>query len=121
MWIVVDCVAEPSAELESIELDFERSRNRPATPTGYCAPYMGKVCREHVPKNSLVFYNLTDSDDFASANVNEQIVTGLWRELIVSLQEPCREAAEKLLCYYAFPQCLWSKVRNPYNHLVCLD
>lgn len=79
------------------------------TPNGYCAPYLGQICRNHVPKNSLVFYNLSDADDFA-ANINEEIVSSLWSELIVSLLEPCRSAAEKLLCYYAFPQCEWSKV-----------
>ena len=102
---------EPSAELESIELDAEEQEKKSQIPNGYCAPYTGQVCRAHVPRNSLVFYNLSDADDFSN-NINEEIVTSLWRELITSLQEPCRSAAEKLLCYYAFPQCQWSKVRN---------
>lgn len=98
---------EPIAELESIELEEEQEKAE--TPSGYCAPYIGGVCRQHVPKNSLIFHNLSDADNYAT-NVNEEIVTNLWIELIVSLQEPCRSAAEKLLCYYAFPQCQWAKV-----------
>lgn len=93
--------------MESIELEEEESRKN-LLPTGYCAPYIGKICRNHVPKNSLVFYNVSDTEDFAN-NVNEEIVKNLWNELIISLQEPCKSAAEKLLCYYAFPQCSWSK------------
>ena len=104
------CLSEPIAELESIELDVEEQEKKFQTPSGYCAPYLGQVCRKHVPKNSLVYYNLSDVDDFA-ANVNEEIVANLWSQLIVSLLEPCRSAAEKLLCHYAFPQCQWSKVR----------
>ncbi|KAJ6224761.1 hypothetical protein RDWZM_003306 [Blomia tropicalis] len=105
--IYVQQIDEPIAELESIELDVEE-QEKSKTPNGYCAPYLGQICRNHVPKNSLVFYNLSDADDFA-ANINEEIVSSLWSELIVSLLEPCRSAAEKLLCYYAFPQCEWSK------------
>lgn len=100
--------AEPVPELESIELE-EEERKRAQTPSGYCAPYIGNICRKHVPRNSLVFYNLSDADDFAN-NVNEQIVASLWSELIGLLQEPCKSAAEKMLCFYAFPQCQWAKV-----------
>lgn len=104
--IFVQEAEEASKELESIEIDSERAKEN--RPTGYCAPYTGHVCRKHIPRNSLVFYNLSDVDDFAN-NINEAIVTNLWQELIISLQEPCRLAAEKLLCYYAFPQCHWAK------------
>ena len=88
----------------------QEERARALTPTGYCSPYVGTgPCRAHIPRNSLVFHNLSDATDYGK-DVNEEIVTALWTELIVSLQEPCRGAAEKLICYYAFPQCSWAKV-----------
>lgn len=88
----------------------QEERTRALTPTGYCSPYVGTgPCRAHIPRNSLVFHNLSDATDYGK-DVNEEIVTALWTELIVSLQEPCRGAAEKLICYYAFPQCSWAKV-----------
>ncbi|GJQ68100.1 Nrk [Trypoxylus dichotomus] len=38
-------------------------------------------------------------------DAHEAITANLWEELIVTLKEPCRSAAEKLLCMYAFPHC----------------
>ena len=105
-------------------MDVEEQEKKLQTPSGYCAPYSGQVCRKHVPKNSLVYYNLSDTEDY-NRNINEEIVSNLWSELIVSLEEPCRNAAEKLLCYYAFPQCQWSKVSFVYNllfmHLITIE
>lgn len=37
---------------------------------------------------------------------NEKITTALWKDLIAELNGLCRSAAEKLLCAYAFPQCI---------------
>ncbi|KAJ8918921.1 hypothetical protein NQ315_016823 [Exocentrus adspersus] len=66
---------------------------------GYCGMYNGKICRKYVSNTKHVWYN--NSGGFE----NEQITSGLWEELIVTLSEPCRSAAEKLLCVYAFPEC----------------
>ncbi|XP_027205608.2 tyrosine-protein kinase transmembrane receptor Ror2-like [Dermatophagoides pteronyssinus] len=115
--IYVQEIQEPTEQLESIELEEEEKKRM--LPDGYCAPYMGQICREHVPRNSLVFYNVSDIDDFAH-NINEEIVKNLWKELIQSLQEPCKNAAEKLLCHYAFPQCSWSK-RFPMGKPLCQE
>ncbi|KAF7494770.1 Muscle, skeletal receptor tyrosine protein kinase [Sarcoptes scabiei] len=116
--IYVQIVEDSEKQLESIELEEENDLSK-QLPIGYCAPYIGQVCRGHIPKNSLVFYNVSDSEDFAN-NINEEIVNNLWKELIVSLQEPCRSAAEKLLCYYAFPQCSWSQ-RLPRGKPLCQE
>lgn len=40
--------------------------------------------------------------------MNERITQNLWQELITPLTEPCKSAAETLLCLYAFPSCSWS-------------
>lgn len=114
--IYVQEAEEGEDSARSVELDVEeeerrqREKTRAQTPTGYCSPYVGTgPCRAHIPRNSLVFHNLSDATDYTN-DVNEEIVAALWSELIVSLQEPCRGAAEKLICYYAFPQCTWAKV-----------
>ncbi|XP_044741574.1 tyrosine-protein kinase transmembrane receptor Ror2 [Chrysoperla carnea] len=72
--------------------------------SGYCSPYMGKVCRNYVNSVRFVWFNLTK--DTTGGWLNEQITAGLWTELIETLKEPCRSAAEKLLCTYAFPHCI---------------
>ncbi|KAH7638363.1 tyrosine-protein kinase transmembrane receptor ror2-like protein [Dermatophagoides farinae] len=111
--IYVQEIKEPTEQLESIielEEEEEEKKRANAVPSGYCAPYIGQICRGHVAKNSLVFYNVSDAEDFTNNNnMNEEIVKNLWKELITSLQEPCKSAAEKLLCHYAFPQCSWTK------------
>ncbi|KFM69805.1 Tyrosine-protein kinase transmembrane receptor Ror2, partial [Stegodyphus mimosarum] len=73
---------------------------------GYCAPYTGHVCRRYLNDSSLVYYNFTSENH--PIPLNEQITEELWSELISSLLEPCRSAAEVILCYYAFPKCEWS-------------
>ncbi|KNC21827.1 Tyrosine-protein kinase transmembrane receptor Ror2 [Lucilia cuprina] len=65
---------------------------------GYCAPYNGKICKNFINHN--VWYSREDPWK------NEQITTALWEELIGDLTGLCRTAAEKLLCAYAFPNCL---------------
>ncbi|XP_054710825.1 tyrosine-protein kinase transmembrane receptor Ror2-like [Uloborus diversus] len=74
---------------------------------GYCAPYTGQVCRKYINGTSLVYYNFTSENH--PIPINEQISLELWRELISSLLEPCKSAAEVILCYYAFPKCEWSE------------
>ncbi|CAH0553754.1 unnamed protein product [Brassicogethes aeneus] len=66
---------------------------------GFCGPYHGKVCKKYVDNTKIVFYNNTGGYE------NEQIAINLWQELITGYEEPCKSAAEKLLCVYAFPEC----------------
>ncbi|GIY82065.1 tyrosine-protein kinase transmembrane receptor Ror2 [Caerostris extrusa] len=75
------------------------------TPQGYCSLYTGSTCRKYLPFSGLVYYNF--STDGSATPINEQITQGLWKEVISSLLEPCRTAAETLLCHYAFPACEW--------------
>ncbi|KAL7294377.1 tyrosine-protein kinase transmembrane receptor Ror2 [Trichogramma pretiosum] len=70
---------------------------------GYCAPYNGKICKKYLTGVGLVWYN--DTSDNRGGWLNEKITQDLWEELIQKLEEPCRSAAEKMLCLYAFPQC----------------
>ncbi|EDW59974.2 tyrosine-protein kinase transmembrane receptor Ror2 [Drosophila virilis] len=80
--------------------DYERDREREREEKGYCAPYNGKVCKQFI--SGPVWYSLEDP---TGGWHNEQITTALWEELIVDLTGLCREAAEKMLCAYAFPRC----------------
>lgn len=54
----------------------------------YCAPYMGKVCRNYLNSTTMFWYS-----DEGGWN-NDKITTSLWEELIVTLKEPCRSSAE---------------------------
>lgn len=65
----------------------------------YCAPYNGKICKNY--STGYVWYNETNKD-----SDNEKITAGLWKEMISTLNEPCRSNAERLLCAYAFPKCV---------------
>ncbi|XP_055707483.1 tyrosine-protein kinase transmembrane receptor Ror2 isoform X2 [Phlebotomus papatasi] len=69
---------------------------------GYCAPYNGKVCKSFIGSRQ-VWYS---REDPTGGWENEKITTGLWEEMISELPTTCRSAAEKLLCAYAFPQCV---------------
>ncbi|PSN53080.1 Tyrosine-protein kinase transmembrane receptor Ror2 [Blattella germanica] len=62
-----------------------------------------QVCRNYLNGTGLVWFNM--SQDILGGWMNEQITAGLWEEMVLGLKEPCRSAAEKLLCTYAFPQC----------------
>ncbi|XP_047514310.1 tyrosine-protein kinase transmembrane receptor Ror2 [Pieris napi] len=64
----------------------------------YCGPYNGQICKHY--STGYVWYNQTGGLE------NEKITTGLWKEMISTLKEPCRSKAEKLLCAYAFPKCI---------------
>ena len=70
---------------------------------GYCAPYNGQVCRKYLQGRGLVWFNI--SQDNSGGWLNEQIAQNLHDELIRKLAEPCKSAAEALLCKYAFPDC----------------
>lgn len=73
-------------------------------PQGFCSPYTGSACRRFLG-TGLVYYNI--SQDTSPVVLNEQLTQQLWDELISSLLEPCRSAAEVMICHYAFPQCEW--------------
>ncbi|KAL3199309.1 hypothetical protein MRX96_013964 [Rhipicephalus microplus] len=73
-------------------------------PRGFCSPYTGSACRRFLG-TGLVYYNI--SQDASPVVLNEQLTQQLWDELISSLLEPCRSAAEVMICHYAFPQCEW--------------
>ena len=51
---------------------------------------------------------LSQDEDGSPTQLNEQITNRLWQEMISPLLEPCRSAAETLLCHYAFPSCSFS-------------
>ena len=71
---------------------------------GYCAPYNGKVCRKFLQGRGLVWFNVSSDD--SGGWLNEQIAENLWHEVVAKLDEPCKSAAEALLCKYAFPDCV---------------
>eukprot|EP00090_Calanus_glacialis_P001913 TRINITY_DN11429_c0_g1_i1.p1 TRINITY_DN11429_c0_g1~~TRINITY_DN11429_c0_g1_i1.p1 ORF type:complete len:925 (-),score=149.21 TRINITY_DN11429_c0_g1_i1:197-2971(-) len=85
---------------------------RPEGPTdgeappvkGYCAPYNGNVCRNYINGRGLVWFNI--SQDNAGGWRNEEITMSIRDELINTLEQPCRSAAEAMLCHYAFPDCV---------------
>ncbi|XP_034933566.1 tyrosine-protein kinase transmembrane receptor Ror2 [Chelonus insularis] len=70
---------------------------------GYCAIYNGKICKKYLNGVGKVWFN--NSQDNPGSWLNEKITSDLWEELISTLKEPCRSAAEKMLCVYAFPLC----------------
>lgn len=70
---------------------------------GYCGTYNGKICKKYVENTKSVWFNNTEGQ--MGGYQNENIVNGLWEEVIMTLGEPCRSAAEHLLCVYAFPDC----------------
>ncbi|XP_015520524.1 tyrosine-protein kinase transmembrane receptor Ror2 [Neodiprion pinetum] len=86
-----------------ITLQLSSAENN-SSMKGYCAPYNGKICKKYLTGIGQVWFN--DSDGNNGGWLNEKITTGLWTDLIKTLIEPCRSAAEKLLCMYAFPQCV---------------
>lgn len=71
---------------------------------GYCGRYTGNICRGQLSNPASVWYNIS-SNDQTGGWLNEQLVHGLWEEVVNTLREPCKSAAKKLLCLYAFPEC----------------
>ena len=65
---------------------------------GYCAPYNGNVCRNYINGRGLVWFNI--SQDNAGGWRNEEITMAIKEELINTLEEPCRSAAEVKLFYH---------------------
>ena len=59
---------------------------------GYCAPYNGNVCRNYINGRGQVWFNI--SQDNAGGWRNEEITMGIKEELINTLEQPCRSAAE---------------------------
>ena len=80
----------------------------PPPMVGYCAPYNGRICGRVLNSTSLVWYN--SSSGSGEGLFNERVSEKLWVELISLLQEPCRSAAEVMLCHYAFPNCAWDDI-----------
>ncbi|XP_043284143.1 tyrosine-protein kinase transmembrane receptor Ror2 isoform X2 [Venturia canescens] len=70
---------------------------------GYCDVYNGQICKKYLTGIGKVWYHNTT--DNLNGWLNERITTDLWEDLIQKLKEPCRSAAEKILCMYAFPLC----------------
>lgn len=66
---------------------------------GFCGPYNGKICKKYVDNTKNVWYNNSGGYE------NEEITSKLWQEILITYEEPCRSAAENLLCTYAFPEC----------------
>ncbi|KAJ8984254.1 hypothetical protein NQ317_007486 [Molorchus minor] len=85
-----------------------------AETQGYCGVYHGNICRKHIDTIRSVWYNKSGGLE------NEEITTGLWEELIVTLQEPCRSAADKLLCVFAFPECTTDNKPLPLCYEDCI-
>lgn len=79
------------------------ARASESSSEGYCGSYHGFICKNYILSSKQVWYNNSGGYE------NEKITTALWDELIVTLNEPCRTAAEKLLCFYSFPDCNVSK------------
>ena len=60
---------------------------------GYCGRYTGHVCRGQLSNPSSVWYNIS-SNDQTGGWLNEQLVHGLWEEVVRTLREPCQSAAK---------------------------
>ncbi|KAF0287393.1 Muscle, skeletal receptor tyrosine protein kinase [Amphibalanus amphitrite] len=76
------------------------------SPLGYCATYVGKVCRRHLSAAPFVWYNTTYRADGAGGTLdNEHAVARQLSHHAADLSGVCRPALESLLCSVAFPQC----------------
>lgn len=62
----------------------------------------------------------SQDEDGSPTQENERITSRLWQEMISPLLEPCRSAAETLLCHYAFPGCSFS-VGQPSPKPLCKE
>lgn len=60
---------------------------------GYCGRYTGHICRGQLSNPMSVWYNIS-SDDQSGGWLNEQLVTGLWNEVVRTLRQPCQSAAK---------------------------
>ncbi|XP_060525532.1 tyrosine-protein kinase transmembrane receptor Ror2 [Cylas formicarius] len=85
--------------MKTIFILFYLFKIQRASLQGFCGPYHGNICKNYVDHTKHVWYNNSGGYE------NEQITTALWDEMISTFEEPCRSAAEKILCVYAFPEC----------------
>merc|ERR1711911_573626 len=69
-------------------------------PSGYCARYTGKICDGYLSNPSSVWFNI--SSDETGGWLNEQLVEGLWEEVIHTLGQPCQSAARVGLFFCLF-------------------
>lgn len=60
---------------------------------GYCALYRGEICKNYINSTQFVWY-VKYMNGTTKGDTHELITTSLWNELIVTLKEPCRSAAE---------------------------
>ncbi|KAK7582622.1 hypothetical protein V9T40_014067 [Parthenolecanium corni] len=90
-----------------ILLDVAASVFEGISPEGVCSSYHGTICKGYLRDTGRIWFN--NSQEHVGGEENENIVKGLWKEMIATYSEPCRSAAEKLLCTYAFPLCGYEK------------
>lgn len=75
-------------------------------PHGICNWYYGKICKGYLNDSVRVWFN--NSKESGGGEENENIVKGLWKEMIESVEEKCRSAAE--VCHnFALTLCLQHK------------
>lgn len=67
---------------------------------GYCGRYTGHICRGQLSNPMSVWYNIS-SNDQTGGWLNEQLVHGLWEEVVRTLREPCQSAAKVKLKFSA--------------------
>ena len=80
---------EPEDAEEPEEAEQEEQEEE---PSGYCARYTGRICDGYLSNPSSVWFNI--SSDESGGWLNEQLVEGLWEEVIRSLALPCQSAAK---------------------------
>ncbi|KAM4706427.1 muscle, skeletal receptor tyrosine-protein kinase [Discoglossus pictus] len=68
---------------------------------GYCSTYRGDICNTLLTKDSLVFFNSSNTEPEES---QEMLAQTAWSEL-KTVSPFCRPAAEALLCNYIFQEC----------------
>lgn len=108
--------ASPSS-LDAAVASVAEGKYKTHMPDSYCAPYAGQVCKKYIKPTTFVYYNLTTDEQGTPVPLNELLTQSLWSELISPLLEPCRTAAEILLCNYAFPMCKWGPGAPSYKPL----
>uniref|UniRef100_T1J9X7 receptor protein-tyrosine kinase n=1 Tax=Strigamia maritima TaxID=126957 RepID=T1J9X7_STRMM len=96
-------VHNATIDSRSFPIHVNQRKDRHGPVSGYCAPYNGNVCRKYLKKSGLIWYNMSHTSP--GGWLHERITMELWEELILSLTEPCRSAAQVLLCHFAFPEC----------------
>lgn len=61
-------------------------------PQGVCNSYHGKTCKGYLNDSVRIWFN--SSKETPGGEANENIVKGLWNELIETVEPKCRSAAE---------------------------